>query len=87
MVQIEKFKKKLIDICLFCHMENPTRPIFQKIKIILCEQRNYLNLLFVQEKKFDRRLHTCTCWKIPSLDILLNEKKKFFIENIWRFKE
>ena len=34
------------------HMEDPTLSIFQKILIILCEQRNYLNVQFMQKKNF-----------------------------------
>ena len=60
MMLMKQFKKKLTDICSFCHMENPTLFIFQKIIITLCEQRNYLNVQFVQIKFFDGQLHICT---------------------------
>ena len=56
----------LTDICSFCHMKNPTLSIFQKIKIFLCEQPNYLNVQMVQ-KKFLTGKCTFAHMEIPPL--------------------
>ena len=56
MVSMKHFKKFDLYVLIFPKSDSL---YFQKIIIILCEQRNLLNVQFVQKIIFDQKLHIC----------------------------